>query len=161
MIITPKTKLMQLLDAYPQLEDELMEYMPAFKELKNPILRKTVARIATLQQVASIGRVKVEDLINVLRKEVGQDLFSENAETTYVTEKPAWFDKALITTEFDIRNMLADGEQPVNQAMSDLGKIETNSIYKVIAPFIPAPLIDKASSLNISHWVAKDNDEMV
>ncbi|MEA2078243.1 MAG: hypothetical protein U9O95_09540, partial [Candidatus Marinimicrobia bacterium] len=70
-------------------------------------------------------------------------------------------DPAFATTEFDIRNMLADGEQPVNQAMSDLGKIETNSIYKVIAPFIPAPLIDKASSLNISHWVAKDNDEMV
>ena len=50
LIITPKTKVLQLIEAYPHLEDVLIEYVPAFKKLKNPILRNTVAKIATLQQ---------------------------------------------------------------------------------------------------------------
>ena len=73
LIISPKTKVLQLIETYPQLEDVLINYVPAFKKLKNPILRKTVAKIATLQQAAVVGNVKVEDLINLLRKEVGQD----------------------------------------------------------------------------------------
>jgi hypothetical protein len=68
IIITPKTKVLQLIEAYPQLEDVLIAYVPAFKKLKNPVLRKTVAKIATLQQAASIGNVQVSDLINHLRK---------------------------------------------------------------------------------------------
>ena len=60
LIITPKTKVLQVIEAYPQLEEVLIGYVPAFVKLKNPILRKTVARIATLQQAAAIGNVKVE-----------------------------------------------------------------------------------------------------
>jgi len=30
---------------------------------------------------------------------------------------------------------------------------------KVIAPFLPAPLIDKASSLEVQHWVEKEGEE--
>ena len=46
LIISPKTKVLQLIETYPQLEDVLIEYAPAFKKLKNPVLRKTVAKIA-------------------------------------------------------------------------------------------------------------------
>jgi hypothetical protein len=76
LIITPKTKVLELIETYPELEDVLIEYAPAFKNLKNPVLRRTVAKIATLQQAAAIGGVKTEELINRLRKEVGQDLIT-------------------------------------------------------------------------------------
>jgi len=69
--ITPETKIGVLLDNYPQLENVLLAMAPAFKKLKNPILRKTIAKIATLRQVAQIGEVSLSDLINTLRKEVG------------------------------------------------------------------------------------------
>ena len=52
LVITPKTKVMQLLDAYPALESLLIETIPAFEKLRNPVLRKTVARITSLQQAA-------------------------------------------------------------------------------------------------------------
>lgn len=160
LIITPKTKVLQLIDTYPQLEDVLIEYVPAFKKLKNPVLRKTVARIATLQQAASIGNVKVEDLINRLRKEVGQDSFSENTSSDYNYQKPTWYDEKKIMTEFDVREMLAAGEHPVNQVIADLNKMQAGSIYKLIAPFLPAPLIDKASSLQAEHWIVKESEEL-
>jgi len=56
--------------------------------------------------------------------------------------------------------MLAAGEQPVNQVMADLNKMENRTIYKLIAPFLPAPLIDKASSLGIDHWLKKEQEDL-
>jgi hypothetical protein len=120
LIITPKMKVLQLIETYPQLEEILIGFVPAFEKLKNPLLRKTVARIATLQQAAAIGNIPVGDLINRLRKEVGQDLLSDNTVTRYNTTKPSWFTEKLIKQEFDAREMLAAGEQPVNQVMADL-----------------------------------------
>ncbi len=158
LIITPKTKVLQLIEAYPQLEDVLIEYAPAFKKLKNPVLRKTIAKIATLQQAASIGNAKVEDLINRLRKEIGQDLYTENMTSTYNTNKPEWFNTELVSQELDAKSMLAAGEHPVNQVMADLKSMENGKIYKLITPFLPAPLIDKASSLEVQHWVEKISD---
>jgi hypothetical protein len=159
LIITPKTKVLQLIEAYPELEDVLIEYAPAFKKLKNSVLRKTVGRIATLQQAASVGEVNVEDLINRLRKEVGQELLSVESGGNYTTQKPSWFDPSKIVSEFDVREMLKAGEQPVNQVISDLKKLNAGEIYKMTAPFLPAPLIDKATSLNFEHWVHKHNDQ--
>lgn len=157
-IITPKSKVLQVIEDYPQLEDVLIEFVPAFKKLKNPLLRKTVGRIATLQQAATIGEVQVEDLINRLRKEVGQDLYAEKPGTGYNTQQPAWFRKDAITKELNASEMLAEGNHPVNQVMADLKDMPPGNIYKLLAPFLPAPLIDKASSLEFEHWVKKEND---
>lgn len=153
IIITPKTKVIQLIENWPQLEDVLIDYVPAFSKLKNPVLRKTVAKIATLQQAAAIGNVKVEDLINRLRKEVGQELLGENESSGYTTKKPGWFNESQIHNELDAREMLAAGEHPVNQVLADLKQLPPGKIYKLLAPFLPAPLIDKATSLLVEHWV--------
>jgi len=161
LIISPKTKILQLIERYPQLEDVLIQYVPAFSKLKNPILRRTVAKIATLQQAASIGNVKTGDLINLLRKEVGQDLLDESDDRTYNTKEPDWFNQTQIEKEFDTREMLEAGEQPVNQVISDLNHLTSGKIYKLTSPFLPAPLIDKASSLNLEHWVIKEGDLVV
>ena len=161
LIITPKTKVLQLIEQYPQLEDILIEYAPAFKKLKNPVLRKTVARVATLQQAASIGNVKVEDLINRLRKEVGQDLLQDSEDVNYNVKRPEWFDEEKIDAELDAGEMLEEGEQPVNQVITDLKKLPTDKIYKLKAPFVPAPIIDKATSLGFEHWVDKKSTDKV
>jgi len=43
--------------------------------------------------------------------------------------------------------MLAAGEHPINQVIADLNHLETGKIYELKAPFLTAPLIDKATSL--------------
>jgi len=159
-MITPQSKILQVIEAYPKLEDVLISYIPAFEKLKNPVLRNTVARVTTLQQVASIGDVKVGDLINKLRKDVGQDLVAEGIDTAYNFSQPDWFGEELVENEFDAREMLSTGEQPVNQVMADLKGMPAGKIYKLVAPFLPAPLIDKAASLEIDHWVKKEKDDL-
>src|SRR5690554_5552037 len=160
LVISPKTKVLLLIETYPELEDVLIEYVPAFKKLKNPVLRKTVAKIATLQQASVIGNVKIEELINTLRKAVGEDLISIEDNENYNTIKPEWFEESNILHSIDIREMLNRGEQPVNQVITELTNLSKGEIYKVISPFIPAPLIDKASSLEIKHWIDKKEEEV-
>ena len=162
LIITPKTKVAELVNAYPHLEQVLIDYVPAFEKLRNPALRRTVARITTLQQAATIGGAKVEDLINHLRKEVGQDRFAGAATAAYTLERPDWFSESRVVAELDAKRMLAAGEQPVNQIIADLIALDQDDIYRLVAPFLPAPVVDKASSLGISHWVTQgDGQEMV
>lgn len=159
LIITPKTKVLELIETYPELEDVLIEYAPAFKNLKNPVLRRTVAKIATLQQAAAIGGVKTEELINRLRKEVGQDLITGESGSQYNYQKPEWFSEEKITQRFNASEMLAIGEHPVNQVLADLNHLEEGKIYQLIAPFLTAPLIDKATSLGLKHWIDQKSDE--
>jgi hypothetical protein len=158
LIITPKTKVLQLIETYPELEETLIGIVPAFKKLKNPLLRRTVAKVASLQQAAAIGNMKVEELINHLRKQVGQDLVMEESESQYNMLQPSWFSTDLVKKSFDVREMLEAGEHPVAQVMEDIRKMEAGTIYKISAPFLPAPLIDKATSLGAKHWVVKEGE---
>jgi hypothetical protein len=160
LVITPKTKIYDLLEAYPQLEDVLISAAPPFKKLKNPVLRRTITKITTLNQAATIGGLKTEELINKLRSEVGQTKVDNvgGESENYTTEKPTWFRETGIVETIDIREMLNAGEQPVHEVLASLKKLKAEEIVKVVAPFIPAPLIDKSLSLNYRHWLDQQND---
>jgi hypothetical protein len=159
LLITPKTKVLQLLEAYPQLESILIGMVPAFRKLQNPVLRRTVAKVASLQQASAVGGVRTEELINRLRREVGQDLSAVGAGADYRTARPGWFAAGKIAGELDARPLLAAGEQPVNQVMADFAAMAPGTIYKLSAPFLPAPLIDKGTSLGLEHWLVKESEE--
>ena len=60
LTLTPKTTIHTLLKEYPFLLDFLAEYHPEFKKLTNPVLRRTVGRMATLDAVARAGRRAAE-----------------------------------------------------------------------------------------------------
>ena len=158
LVITPKTKIYDLLVAYPELEDLLIKTAPQFKKLKNPILRRTIARVTTLSQAATIGGVKVEDLINILRESAGQELhdnYSEE-ETSYNYDKPEWFTEEKICNKIEVSDMLNAGEQPVHETLTSLKKLNDNEILEILSPFLPAPLIDKIISLGYRHWICQE-----
>lgn len=163
LIITPRTKIYDLLEAYPQLEDVLIDAAPPFRKLKNPVLRRTIARITTLGQAASIGGLRVEELVNRLRSEAGQSDMTAFEETVsgYNTEKPAWYSTEKIADTIDVRDMLNAGEHPVHEVLSAAKKLNEGEILKVIAPFVPVPLIEKAASLGYSHWVDEKGPEEI
>ncbi len=161
LIITPRTKIYDLLEAYPQLEDVLIDTAPQFKKLKNPLLRRTIARITTLSQAATIGGISVEKLINTLRDAVGQGAVTtfEDTQISYNKVQPGWFSEGKIARTIDIRDMLHAGEQPVHEVLSAIKKLKQREVLEVIAPFLPAPLIDKAASLGCSHWIDERGPE--
>ena len=160
LIITPKTRIFDLLEAYPGLESVLIEMAPQFSKLKNPVLRKTIARITTLSQAAVIGGLKVEALVNRLRAEVGQStvdtLLPEGS--NYNTTRPDWFQESQIVRRIAIADMLQAGEQPVHEVLGAIHKLDEGQILQVAAPFIPAPLLDKSLSMGCKHWLQAKGD---
>jgi uncharacterized protein (DUF2249 family) len=160
LIITPKTKIYDLLEAFPELEEILISSAPEFKKLKNPILRKTIARITNISQAATIGGLNVEELVNRLREKAGQGNIEQLDDTgmKYLTICPDWFEKEAVVATIDIREMLNRDEQPVHEVLAAIKRLNENKILEIIAPFIPAPLLDKTLSLNYKHWLDKKGE---
>jgi hypothetical protein len=144
LIISPKTKVGELLDAYPHLESVLLDLSPAFAKLKNPILRKTVARIATLQQAAVVGGLNTDELVNRLRREAGQnELTGETDGDTYLLSSPPdWFDTSKITIRFDASPVINSGGSPLQEILSKAKNLQSGEMLEVTTPFVPAPVID-------------------
>lgn len=142
LLIKPDMKVSELLDAYPQLEEKLIEIAPVFVKLKNPLLRKTIAKVTTLKQAAVVGKVSIADMINKLRSEVGQGNTDLAAEKNTEGVKPGWVDESRIKIFYDAREDLEAGVHPVNKVVQDTGRLITGEIYLLITPFTPAPLID-------------------
>ncbi len=154
--IIPRTKVADLLKDYPELEETLIEAVPAFSKLKNPILRRTVAKVTTLQQAAKIGEVSVDKLINTLRKVVGQPPLqvSEGA-SEEETPPPDWFDEKKIVKTFDARELLEKGEYPYQLVSAELKGMKEEQILRVIADFLPVPLIEKIEEQGYAVWSKK------
>jgi hypothetical protein len=70
LTLTPKTTVHTLLKEYPFLLDFLVAYHPEFKKLTNPVLRRTVGRMATLDAVAEQGNVPLNQLTDDIATEV-------------------------------------------------------------------------------------------
>lgn len=154
LLITPQTKIADLLKAFPQLEEVLMEIAPAFKKLRNPVLRKTVARVTSLSQAARVGGVPVVELIQRLRREAGQPEFVDHRprDAAPDREPPAWFAEERVVKRLDARPMIESGEQPIGVVLRDLDGLGKSEIYELITPFEPAPLIDKAKLRGLAVW---------
>lgn len=156
LIIRPKTKVGELLDVYPELEDVLIKLVPAFKKLKNPILRKTVARVTTLQQASVVGKVKLEELLVPLRIAVGQteDVISEE-EKHYFNDKPEWYNEANIIKTIDAAKLIDENKNPLGIITKAIAELEGDNILKIIQDFIPAPIIDDLKTNKNDYWLTQ------
>jgi TusA-related sulfurtransferase len=157
MEVTPKTNINALLETYPQLERFLMDLNPKYKKLKNPVLRRTVARIATLTQVAMIGGYKPLELVNLIRKELGQPpLGDEGAEETPETEekRPEWVPNEA-TVILDGSALLEAEKNPLAEVRKAMKNLEPGQTLRLDTDFLPAPLIDTFREDGILIWAEK------
>lgn len=161
--ITPETKISVLLESRPALEAALIELAPAFSKLRNPILRKTVARITTVMQAAKIGGVPLSVMINTLRQAAGQAPLSDLVDTDTHADipQPSWMDRARVVRTLDTRPMLERGEHPVGLVLKEVGALQAGQIFELITPFEPIPLIDKAKALGYNVWSRAENSSVV
>jgi PAS domain S-box-containing protein len=70
MRIGARTKIDDLLKEYPFLLDFLAGLSPRFAKLRSPVMRKTVGRVASLNQVAGFGDVPLSELMSKIRAEI-------------------------------------------------------------------------------------------
>ncbi|MBB6276359.1 DUF1858 domain-containing protein [Porphyromonas circumdentaria] len=146
LFITPETTVAELLEHYPGLEQRLLELSPAFAKLKNPILRRTVARITTLQRAAQVAGLNAVDMVNTLRRAVGEPLLESEsfkaAEEELLMRLPMELGSPEVTLRFDIRPLLERGEYPKTQLMERVKEMGYSDVLELIASFPPLPVIE-------------------
>ena len=147
MEINLDTKIYDLLKEYPFLEDELIRINPKFKKLKNPILKKTVARIASIKQAAAVGGMDAGELLNRIRKAVGLEEVVVEPLEEEEQKTPKWIanePKAI----FMVQELLDSGKNPLAEVDKKLKELQSGDIILLISDFKPEPLIDEMKKKN-------------
>ena len=160
--ILPSTTVHDLLTAYPKLEDRLIGIAPPFKKLQNPLLRKSIAKVATIRNIASVGSIPLDELINKLREEVGQAKSNETYEDeSYFTSKPAWFSADKVAISIIEEEVGDQDKMTVVAVLREAKKLKEGEIIELITTFLPAPGIDSMRSKGYSVWTMKDEGNTI
>jgi len=138
------TTIATLLNDYDGMKDILISINPKFKKLNNPILRRTLAKLATVKQAAIIGNMDPMDLLNKLRVAVGQPEITnaKSQEETEQEELPAWAKKKAAIT-INANEILDADKNPLAVANKSLKSLKSGEILEIIADFKPEPLIEE------------------
>jgi uncharacterized protein DUF1858 len=158
--ITPDTRLGDLLERWPGLEAVLLGVSPHFQALKNPILRRTIAKVATLRQVSKVSGVPLGALLEKLRAGAGLPAVAwADGEAGAAAERPAW--AAAATATRDARAAIDAGEHPMPAVLADLAALPPAGVYQLVTPFVPAPLVDLAREKGFEAHSVVEGDALV
>jgi TusA-related sulfurtransferase len=156
------TKIADLLNDYEGMKEILIGINPKFKKLNNPILRRTIGKVATVKQAAIVGGMEPLDLLNKLRVAVGQNpvvsLSGEEAKLSESEEVPLWIStspKELL----DANKILEEDKNPLAEISKALKKIDSGEVVVVEADFKPEPLIDEVKKQGHEVFCQKEDEE--
>ncbi len=161
MTIAPDTRIGDLLKEYPQLLDVLVDYAPAFRKLRNPILRRTIGKMATLAQAASMGGVDLAELLRTLRRAVGEpEPAPDETETSAsrpplsaaTPEPPQWWDESKIAAHLDARPFQAEGKDPLSAILKAIKDVPEGGIFYLRNTFEPLPLYEVLCKRGFTPW---------
>jgi hypothetical protein len=170
--ITPATKVAALLEAWPALEEVLVAQAPAFARLRNPVLRRTIARVATLEQAAAIAGLRPRDLVAALRRAAGQPIDPPDdaapqppacgvsgtgvrSEAPSVEEATA---AAPPTMLIDADALLDAGQAPLTPVFNAANRLQDGEVLNVQVSFRPVPLIEHLERHGFRHRVGQATD---
>lgn len=155
--ISPATKVATLLRDYPHLEELLISMSPAFVKLRNPVLRRSVARVATLNQAASVGRLDPKEFVNELRVAAGLEPLTDPdiAEVDYFGPEPDWFDRDAVTVVVREDDLDPD-VMPINPVLRLVRDLRAGEILELVASHLPAPGIDILRRKGYRTWTVDD-----
>lgn len=161
--ILPSTKIGALLDRYPELEEILIGIAPPFKKLSNPLLRKGVAKVASLEHAAAVGGLRVNDLVNKLRAAVGQEAIApEDADTpiSHFSDQPEWVAGAKLVTSIDERTGDPD-KMPIVVVLQKAAQLQAGEMLELVTTFLPAPGIEIMRRKGLRVWSVQQEPELI
>ena len=148
-------KISEVLKAYPELLDVLVDLTPAFGKLRNPVLRRVQTRLVTVQQAAGIAGLDARELVRTLNQAVGitpPNVPAGQEAKQGTQERPSWVDTAPVVRDLDVREMLAHGQEPFRLITGTAREVRRGEAMALVTGFEPLPLYDALAKLGFSHW---------
>jgi len=163
--ITLETKIADLLNDYEGMKDILIDINPKFKKLNNPVLRRTLGRIASVRQAAIVGNMDPMDLVDQLRKAVGQEPICEECEIksddcvmpVLPAERPDWAEQSSQVT-LDANALLDADKNPLAEVRKALHKLQSGEMLTLLADFQPEPLIEEFAKEGHDTYTYENDD---
>ncbi len=141
--ITLETKIADLLNEYEGMKEILIDINPKFKKLNNPVLRRTLAKIAGVKQAAIVGGMDPVDLLKQLRKAVGQaPVEIADSPTDEDIAVPVWITKEPKQT-LNANEILDAERNPLAELHKALKAIDNGEVITIESDFKPEPLIEE------------------
>ncbi len=150
--ITPDLSVLELLEAYPELEQPLFDQIPDLKKLRSPALRQTVGKLTGLRQAAASAGVELGEQISTLRVAAGVEQPWVEGTDAGGPARPAWLAACTEVQTLDARQEIAAGNHPLPQVLEAVGELERGHALAVVAPFAPTPMIEKLTQMGFVAW---------
>jgi uncharacterized protein (DUF2249 family) len=158
-VIRPGDKVAKVLAQDERLIEVFVAASPAFEKLRGSAMRRTMARLVTIEQAARIAGIDAAALIESLEAA----LRGAAPASVPVREQPAidtvpdaW--RALPEdriVELDVRDDLRHGREPFRRIMDAARALPDGSVLRVRAIFEPAPLYAVLARLGLAHGVER------
>jgi hypothetical protein len=166
MEITSHSKLMEVLAEYPALEKKIIAAAPPFKNLRNPALRRTVGRLATLEMVARVGGLDVTFFVKTLRQAAGQPVIESDPPASppivvsAAADDPEWIagQPRLVV---DGTAMIRQGQVPLQRVNELLRDLPAGGTLLLITDFKPVPMLDamRNQKREVFHKINPEDDK--
>lgn len=161
-MITKKMKIHSLITEYPNLKSVLLQISPKFSKLNNPLMLKTMGKIASVEDAAKIAGVPVNEVLMILNKAIGFDFNTENEkeqkagneeneEYQMPPEQMEWH----LTKEEFIKVDVREVDDPFPIIMKLATETLINQGFCIIQKFEPIPLYNVLGNKGYQHLTEK------
>lgn len=160
-MISASEKIHSVLKRDERLIEVLAAASPAFEKLRTPALRKTMARLVTVEQAAKIAGIDSDTLVRKLNHALEHPERVEDAKDGD-SKKPARAARPVPekllriapenVVDCDVRPDLRRGEEPFQRILAAARSTPDGGLLKVRAIFEPAPLYGVLARQGFSHF---------
>lgn len=161
MQININTKIDTLLSHNPEALEAIVALNKNFVKLKNPVLRKILAKRVNIATAAKIGGVSVDAFFKALEP------IGFQVETVSNTKKFAMTQEQNISQEakknaitLDVRPILDGGVDPFETIVAQLKKMNPGQVLLIINTFKPVPLISVLGEKNYVIDAVQNEDKL-
>jgi TusA-related sulfurtransferase len=183
MVIQPTDRVSDVLARNEALVEVFAAAAAPFERLRNPALRKVMARLVTVEQAARVAGIDPEQLLRTLNEAAGSDPGPAAPESAVApaadaappassglpvlpgsspaAEPPAALlavsPQAII--DLDVREDLRNGNEPFSRIMAARRELAPDGALRLRAIFEPVPLYSVLGKQGLSHWTDRLADD--
>ena len=118
--------------------------------------------MATLKHISSDGKVPLTELINTLRKNVGQaEVEASYNEEDYFQAQPDWYSAEKVSVSIEEAALGNEDKMTLARVLKEAKNVKKGDIIELVTTFLPAPGIDILKSKGYSVWTVQKPDGII
>ena len=171
MVIRANDRVAAVLKADERLVEVFATAAPALERLRNPGMRRTMARLVTVAQAARMAGLEPEALVARLNAASEShegdatapetELVKETLMSTVDNTMPAALRGLAMEwlVDLDVREDLRRGEEPFSKIMAAKQSLQPGAVLRLRATFEPVPLYHVMGKQGYDHWTEQLADD--